>query len=759
MPNVYYLDYATGDDTYAGDSFAAGHPWKTITAGPTAARIAPGDVIRIAKSPDPTSLGSATWYAGPIPAAVAITSSTNAVPIVVTKNTHGLANGDIVQITGHTTNYSANGVWIIQNVATNTFELIGSVGTGTGGATGTYQKINSKCVKLDTACTKNIDYGFDLWTGHDPSNVVASHDSTYYKQGGTATLRGASVKLAIASGFTTGLAGFKAISPGSLTAYSQISFWMQLRTLTSLAINTVRVCLCSDSSGADVVDAFTVAFAIPTNGNNVWMPFTIAKDGGGTLGGTAIASIAIYIDADPGAVAYDLYFNNFIAVQAASEDDSLSLTSLIGHNTADNPSWFGIQSIGTQDGVQTVIVLDNDVNTTALTGRGVMTSGVGSVTTYKRETIKTTMGTGTAGVALIQDSGTAPTTGAPSYIEFQGGYNTSSDSVDGLTFLDGRNGLGSGIHMNSKSWIKINKIYCHRYSYGLQIPTSYGIYIDEYGAGNCTTYGMAVVSSNACIFNNIVYCNNNTIAGIYNQYSSNLWNSIKRINNNTGPGIRMDNSFDNEINAIVSCKNNSTFGINSTYSYNNVIRKMVTASNVTAAFNLDWGSLFLFEPTISEATVLGAGPVAGSKARVHYVNSDGTTWQWCEGGNISGQTTTRHTASGIAWKLSPTNALRNTNYPLTLPIAQVAVAASALVTVSAYMLRSNSGLTLRLICPASQLTGLTEQYVDSDDDTVNWVQKSITFTPSEAGVVQIEVHAYGGTTYSGYIDDLTISQA
>ena len=66
---------------------------------------------------------------------------------------------------------------------------------------------------------------------------------------------------------------------------------------------------------------------------------------------------------------------------------------------------------------------------------------------------------------------------------------------------------------------------------------------------------------------------------------------------------------------------------------------------------------------------------------------------------------------------------------------------------------------MRLICPASQLTGLTEQYVDSDDDTVNWVEKSITFTPSEAGVVQIEVWAYGGTTYSGFVDDLTIVQA
>ena len=61
MP-TYYIDYENGDDGNAGDSFAAGHPWKTITLGATLARIAPGDIIKIAKSPAPTSLGcTAAW--------------------------------------------------------------------------------------------------------------------------------------------------------------------------------------------------------------------------------------------------------------------------------------------------------------------------------------------------------------------------------------------------------------------------------------------------------------------------------------------------------------------------------------------------------------------------------------------------------------------------------------------------------------------------------------------------------------------------
>lgn len=58
MP-TYYLDYENGSDAADGSSWA--NAWKTITTGATAARIAPGDIIRIAKSPAPYSIGSATW--------------------------------------------------------------------------------------------------------------------------------------------------------------------------------------------------------------------------------------------------------------------------------------------------------------------------------------------------------------------------------------------------------------------------------------------------------------------------------------------------------------------------------------------------------------------------------------------------------------------------------------------------------------------------------------------------------------------------
>lgn len=56
---IYYIDFDNGNDTNNGTTWALA--WKTITNGATAARITAGDTIRCSKTPDPVSLGNATW--------------------------------------------------------------------------------------------------------------------------------------------------------------------------------------------------------------------------------------------------------------------------------------------------------------------------------------------------------------------------------------------------------------------------------------------------------------------------------------------------------------------------------------------------------------------------------------------------------------------------------------------------------------------------------------------------------------------------
>lgn len=74
--------------------------------------------------------------------AAAITGATNATPIVITSNGHGLSNGDLVAIAGVGGNTAANGIWSITAVTANTFTLEGSTGSGAYTAGGTWYRLN-----------------------------------------------------------------------------------------------------------------------------------------------------------------------------------------------------------------------------------------------------------------------------------------------------------------------------------------------------------------------------------------------------------------------------------------------------------------------------------------------------------------------------------------------------------------------------------------------------------------------------------------
>lgn len=71
---------------------------------------------------------------------VAITSSTDATPIVVTATAHGFVTGDLVLIYGHTTNVAANGIFKVTKVTDDTFSLqdryTGANVAGSGGGAG-----------------------------------------------------------------------------------------------------------------------------------------------------------------------------------------------------------------------------------------------------------------------------------------------------------------------------------------------------------------------------------------------------------------------------------------------------------------------------------------------------------------------------------------------------------------------------------------------------------------------------------------------
>jgi hypothetical protein len=141
-------------------------------------------------------------------------------------------------------------------------------------------------------------------------------------------------------------------------------------------------------------------------------------------------------------------------------------------------------------------------------------------------------------------------------------------------------------------------------------------------------------------------------------------------------------------------------------------------------------------------------------------NTVGNNKIYFSGGLATSQTAVRNTPSGYAWSIAPTSTTTVTpEYPIKLKIASVAANGGSPVTISAYMRRTNTGLTMQLVCPGGQPYGPSTDTVASMTAAADtWEQVSISFTPTQNAVYDIYAYAFGGTTFTGYVDDLGVTQ-
>lgn len=860
MANLF-LDYINGSNANNGTSFAL--RFKDITAGATAARIVPGDVIRIMKSPDPTSLG-------------------------------------------------IDGTWTL----------------------------DSSTITLASAVTANITDCGTIWTA---SASVTCTTSATCKEGSLAA------SISMATAFATGKAAYFATGLLDLSGYQQVSFWV--RTSTAIANNTtLSLRLCTDTVGA--VSVHTIAIpALPLA--NTWAKVTVDL---ATNLNAAIQSVALYQDTDRAAAI--ILLDNIIACKASSSADSLSLTSLIGKN-ASNETWYSIASIN-----GTTVRLDSGNNTlpSAQRGYGGTTE---TVTTYKRETIKTGFAAAAStAVQTVQDSGTA---GNP--ITYSGGWDTTDMTTqDGETWFDGGSGTGIGLTIVARSYITLSKINFVNYgNAGISISTTSnnqvrndvacngnlldGLLISASGSGNTYTnlvacnngqYGVnnsggvtqswvsgpiivdgnvnsansaftincassstiplircccngssglslgSVISStvtsviasyntagigfdsgtdvagtiiSAVVANNngtgfiisasnlgtigTVTANNNSSTGVLLTGSNITITSVTANSNSTGVnisgannviteivsansaityGVIITNSNNyiltitsvsssqaygihiggagNRVDDIVACNSNTGIGLsisgancyvgsvtgnaNATGLHHNgrgcTVAEMIMTNTVNIGINwgdgrdnkvlsgsqsggsqgmtVQVGTGLLNNFTISNVTEISSGGTAFSDYRISSVNHDNTAGNhqvFCDGGLISSETTTRHTASGLAWKMSPTSANRSATYPLKMSLGLYALAAGT-VTIKCWMRRSNVGLTAKLVAPINPIVGMAVEVSSSMSAIADtWEELTISVTLSSAGVIELEAQCYGGTTYSCYVDDLTVN--
>jgi hypothetical protein len=778
---TYYVDYEGGNDASAGTSFAT--RWQTLTNGATTARIAPGDEIRVMASPDPTSMGSATWTGGGRPLSATITSSTNATPIVVTTTaSHGLVTGDYVMITGHTTNTNANGVWRVGTTPTGTtFQILqidgtNTTGNGVGGATGNFTKVNNTIVKTASALVQNIALLGGLgqkpaWTAS--ANVTTAVETTNFKEGNGST------SIAIAAAFTTGKAAYYTLpSTLNLSGYQQVSFWVRQTAGTIGAAGAVYVALCTDTIGDTVAHTCNVP-ALGVTGQ--WFPVTVNL---GTNLNSAIRSVAFYVVTDNAAQTFLL--DNIIACKAASSADSVTLTSLISKSSGTgDEAWYAAQSINS-DAIMLANANTNASNSTSIRGYNGVTE---TVTTYKRETVKTApqVAIDSTGVVVINDSGTAG-----NVIAYSGGWNrTDMSTQTGVTWLDGQNGNGRGLSTSSaRSFVTADRINLCRYGNGLILGTSSDISIGSIYTTACSGSGvnhqvnMRAVTITNCWANNndtgvtmsgiglvitdVKLASNNSTSGL--TFNTGRYNTVGLLvaGNNAvstaNANLRFAACFDCTVGTATLTNSTSTAGIVVTASFSCFVNGGSSSGNtqgVDISSTTSPAELYLNNFTINEATEVVTGTGAGFLYSNRHDNTDNNSWIWQSGiGTINQQTSVVDSPATTAWQMRPTSTNAATTTPLALKLGTVVCAASSLVTVTARMRRDNTGLTMQLVCPGGQISGVaTDVSTDMTAAANTWETVTITFTPTKAGGVDIYAYAFGGTTFSGYVSNLTASQA
>lgn len=721
-----------------------GGRWKTLTTGATAARIVPGDTLRLMGSPAPTSLGAATWtggvsYTGSA-SEKAIQSSTNASPIVVTSASHGLVTGDTVEIAGHTTNTFANGMWEVTYLTDNTYSLDGSTGNGVGGATGTGRRMTTCRVMLDTACTQKIA-GCSLqegaWT--QSANVTATVLTTDYmgKYG--------SASIAIADAFGTGLAAYFATGTLDLSGYQQVTFWIKQTAGTLGAAGATTISLCSDVAGATPVNTVNVPQLAALN---IWYPVTV--DTAGALG-ASIKSVGLNVVTDNAAQTF--LIGSVVAAKASSSADSLTYTSIIGKNTA-TETWFAIRSIeGTR------VVLSSYVATQTNTRYNAYDGTSENVTTYKRETIKTTV------AATVPHVATEGGTSAAPFVLSGGWDRTNMSTQSGETwYSQGTFSTATSsaviVSLAQNFWNadKIHAAFCfssyvvagskcnigtlhsvHHSINGIQI-TGKALTIDSLFAPGCAAILLATAAPDLTI------------------------DALRTTGNSVGLSLTGAPRF-----AL------SNFSIR--YSANDWLRqngstqgmtlKSGTVEYTATALLNNWGideqAYYAEDCTFNLTSGVNhyPGPITYSRgyATTKNENGNGLCKIYGAAGSVIIQDTTQvHGSATSSWKMSPVSTTIIEDWPLYLPFAKIALEANIAQAISFWMRRSNTGLTMRLMCKGGQIAGhSTDVSTDMTAAADTWEQVTITLTPTETGVVELEAHAFGGATYNGWVGEMELS--
>lgn len=659
----------------------------------------------------------------------------------INKTGHGLTTGAVVDLTLFTA--WLNDAWKITVVDADNFDLDGAVWQSTADTSGTvtprggsswsdawltttsgatsariqpgdtirYNKqtvtgtgvdatftANSKTVTLANALTKTIEHAN---SGFTVSSNITGTTNTSRKIGLTATL------ITPDSGFTTGKVCYKEVAGGgtqNFSAYSKISLWFRPTTNVVITANTYKICLCSDATGDTIVNEINIPATIA---NNVWHAFVL--DYGGALG-SSIQSVAIYANSDPGTTAFS--FNNIIAC------NTLSHTTLFGF---EGDCFYNVQAID-----DTTVTIDS--NNISTGGQG-WYGTTGTAELFYRIPIESYLN---ATINAANDSGSA--TGG--YITFSGGWDTGTNTRDGMTAF-ASNTVGLGICFAGATYVKLENFIMARFASVLSTSTSQKFVCENIVLSAFS--GISGASSIQQLYKNCKFLNGSISAQSAQRFEScDFFNNISQAIALNGTGNFANCRFANSLFSSVSASSVSTSSFEE-YTGHSLFRNCLFVDSTEFNFSNSFGYAWSY----------------------NHDQTIGNHWGFTTGATINLQSSVVHDTEPVAWRVIHSSSYKGVLYPVRFKIVEFAVTEDTAVTFTAWVKKDHAtNVACRIICegPTYSLPGITDVYSTKADDT-SWEELSITFTPTESGIVPIYFESwYVAGNSNTYIGSVTCTQ-
>jgi hypothetical protein len=611
----------------------------------------------------------------------------------------------------------------------------------------------SRTVTLPAPATLLIENG-SAWTAS--TNVTCTTSSTRAHGANSASI-------GITLNFSTGKVAYKTLGAAlDLSAYQQISFLCRSNA-AGPNVGSLELRLCSDTTGDVAVHTIPLVDApLAVSAFRAYV-----KDFGAALS-SSIQSLSIWANADPGTVT--LIVNNIVACKAKSAADSLTHVSLFKKDS--DPAWFPICGL---DGTTVAIGGAHDVGLASTTSTPRNYNGTTeSAATSKFQPLDGVNGTSTPALAsasrILQDAGAVG-----NLITISGGWNrTDMSTQTGETWLSGANWAGAAINCNNKGFLRVENIGFAAFSntpldlgsvggpFELDILGYVGVSGTPFNLTQASTGGL---TADIGYFN---ACSGASNFGGYEVQGDTVVN-VGRFQNfygTTSHNLMQIGANGAGHSTVVTCPIADNFpGTVVQFQGFSSGRAMLRDTVVTNADSTDilrvngnaGTNNFLVNCTPIGLTSYSTTDSCAVTCVKQGGDADNNVTLW-RSASFSSQTTVRHTASGVAWKLSPQATVYNQHrYCIPPePLARYNAAAGVPVTFKCWVRRTNTGLTCGIRTRAGTVAGVgtTEAAMTAAADT--WEELSLTVTPTEAGLIELWPWAYGGTTYSAYFDDVTV---